>query len=263
MTRQHRLLDAHAVLTAAIRASETWEKSYTDSPATFKRLVRQEAALQASANAYLLGLAERAPGFVNWSEVELKPLMASAVPPASDEVWKAELAYLTAMLGDHMTELFTIGANAGEYLYDRPLGITSLDEAILKSAQTLTAEKVSQINDSTRRKMQLAIKQSIKNGEDATAAIARIQRLVANPVRAEMIAQTESVNAYQGGLDTFGEQSGVKSWTWDALSGACLLCAPLDGKTNKVGVPFMLPNGSEVYRPAAHTRCRCGRIANY
>lgn len=263
MTDRAKLLDAHAELTASIRASETWEKSYTDAPDTFKRLVRQEARLQASTNEYLLGLSDRVPTIVNWSEAGLKPLTASAVPPESDETWKQELALLTASLGPHIIELIAIGANAGEYLYETPVGFSTLHEAVLKAADELTAEKVTQITQTTRRYIQRAIKQSIDAGEDVKASIERIRKLVANPVRAEMIAQTEAVNAYQGGLDLFGEETGVKSWTWDALSGACRLCAPLDGVTKKVGELFTLGNGTQVKRPAAHTRCRCGRIANY
>lgn len=263
MTNRSRLLEAHAELTAAIRASETWEHSYTDSPATFKRLVREEAKLQASANGYLLGLSERVPSLVNWPEVPLAPITASVIPPQSDEVWRQELALLTASIAPHIVELMVIGGTAGELLYSRVVNFTPLNEAVLKAADSMTANLVTQVNDTTRRYIQRAIKQSIASGEDTPTTVARIRKLVANPVRAEMIAQTESVNAYQAGLDLFGEETGVKSWTWDALSGACQLCAPLDGVTVKVGRPFILPNGNEVFRPAAHTRCRCGRIANY
>jgi hypothetical protein len=257
------LLDAHAVLTAAIRASEAWEKSYTDSPATFKRLLREEAKLQASVLDYLSGLSERAPRLVNWSEVQLRPMTASQVPPADDKAWTEEQARLLAAIYPSLIELMVVGANAGEDIYGVPLSITTLDEAIIKGADRYTAGLVKDVTDTTRRKIQLAIKQAIKQGENATATIERIRKLVASPVRAEMIAQTESVNAYQSGLDIFGEASGVKSWTWDALLGACKLCAPLDGVTKVVGKPFVLGNGKEVMRPAAHTRCRCGRIANY
>lgn len=263
MTTRARLLDAHAELTASIRASEAWEKTYTDSPATFKRLVREEGRLQASATDYLLGLSDRVPNIVNWSEVALKPIQASAVPPQSDEVWKQEMALLTAAVSAHLVELAVIGANAGEYIYDTPLGITSLDDFILQAADRQTAELVTQVNDTTRRGIQKAIKQSIANGEDVTASITRIRKLVANPVRAEMIAQTESVNAYNRGLLGFLKESGAKTKTWEALLGACKLCSPLHGKTIPLDEHFVLPNGTQVMQPAGHTRCRCGIYGRY
>lgn len=263
MTTRAGLLNAHIELTAAIRASEPWEKSYTDSPATFKRLVRQEAVLQARANEYLLGLRDRAAQLVNWSEVKLNPIQAAATLPDDHQVWNIELATLTVLIEESILELTTIGAQAGEDIYSRTLGFNNLSEAVIKVADKHTAHLVSQVTKTTKSYIQRSIKQSIAAGEGREAAIERIQKKIASPVRAEMIAQTESVNAYQSGLDVFGEESGVTSWTWDALIGACKLCSPLDGVTHKVGVPFVLPNGTEVLRPAAHTRCRCGRIANY
>lgn len=262
MTSRSQLLEAHAHLTAAIRAGEPWEISYTDSPATFKRLVQEEARLQASATDYLLGLAERAVSLVNWSEAKLQPIMASAVPPESDDVWKAERTLLAAALSAHVLELTVIGANAGEYLYSRPLNITSLDEFILNAADKYTAELVSDVTATTRRYVQKAIKRSIAQGEDVTAAIERIRKRIANPVRAELIAQTESVTAYQTGLDHFGLETGALSSTWDSLLGACVLCGHVHGTTVKIGHFFTLPNGKQVKYPPGHGRCRCGRTLN-
>lgn len=262
MTTRAQLLSAHEELTVALRASETWEESYMRSPATLKRLVRQEARLQRHATEYLLGLAERILSLVNWNEVQPQ-LRASEVPLDSDEAFVTERLFLTAAIGDDILELTVIGAQAGEEIYTRPLSITSLDDRVVEAAGKQTAGAVSQITKTTRKLIQRAIKQSIVNGEDAAALVERIRKYVSNPVRAEMIAQTESVTAYQGGLEVFGAESGVKSWTWDALSKACELCAPLDGVTKPVGKMFVGANGKEVLHPPLHTRCRCGRIANY
>lgn len=257
------LLKAHAALTAAIRSGEEWEASYKASPATFKRLLAGEADLQAASTDYLAGLASRVPTIVNWSEAGLKPLQAAAVPGASDEQWKREEQALQAALGDLLLALMVIGGNAGEDIYNVPLGITTLDEAFLAGADRYTASLVSGVTNTTRRQIQVAIKRSVAQGEDIAASIERIRALVASPVRAEMIAQTEAVNAYQSGLDLFGEKSGVKSWDWEALLGACKLCAPLNGVNKKVGELFTLGNGKQVKRPPGHVKCRCGRIANY
>lgn len=257
------LLSAHVDLTAGIRAAEEWEPSYKASPKTFRRMVREEAELQARALQYLLGLSERAPALVNWSEVKFKPLQASAVPPESDEVFELERVLLAAMLSKHILELVVIGAQAGEDIYSRPIGLNTLSEAVLDAADRHTAFMVRQITSSTRRMIQRAIKQSIAEGEDAAAMTERIRAYIASPVRAEMIAQTESVTAYQRGLDTFARQSGAESSTWDALSGACGLCAPLHGVTKPIGEYFTLGNGEQKLMPPGHVRCRCGRFLNY
>ncbi|AZZ51420.1 phage minor head protein [Rathayibacter festucae] len=263
MSRQARLLSAHAHLTAAIRESEPWEASYKASPATFKRLVREEALLQADVNGYLLGLSGRIPQIVNWAEVQFRTVQASAVPPESDELWTVEIALLTAAIQDHLVELAVIGANAGEEIYLRPLGFSTLSESIQRAAGKYTAELVKDITSTTRRYIQQSIQSSIAQGENLEQMTARIRARVANPKRAEMIAQTESVNAYQRGIEDFAVQSGAESSTWDALLGACLLCRPLHGVTKPLGELFTLGNGAEVARPPGHPRCRCGRIINY
>lgn len=263
MPTRAQLLEAHTHLTAAIRSAETWEKSYTDSPTTFRRLVRQEAALQASANEYLLGLRDRVMNMVNWSKVDLKPIQASAVPPESDDAWAAERALLAAALADYIHELMVIGANAGEELYSIPLGFTTLDEAILQAADRYTAELVKDITTTTRRFIQQSIKQSILQGEDVTKTIERIRNRVSNPVRAEMIARTESVNAYSRGLIHFGRQSGAESKTWECKLNACPVCIPLDGKTIPLDDLFTLGNGRQVSEPTGHVFCRCGIYLNY
>jgi predicted DNA-binding protein len=250
-------------LTTFIRGSESWEQSYKDSPATFKRLLKEEALLQVDVGEYLIGLAQRAPRLVDWSQVDLKPIHAAAVSNKDSEEMEHERQLLYAAVYLHLLELTVIGAQAGEYLYDRPMGVNSLTEYILDSAAKHTAQLVSSVTETTRQYLRTAIEQSIKHGEDYPKALERIQKLVANPVRAEMIAQTESVNAYQTGLYRFADATGAKTKTWDALSGACKLCSPLDGKTIAIDKLFTLPNGHEVDKPTGHVRCRCGCIYNY
>ena len=263
MTTRKQLLEAHADLTATILASEEWEPSYHRAPKQLKRLIQTEAELQASLTDYLAGLSTRVEGLVVWSEVQLHPITASTTPPLSDERWKAERALLNAAVSGYLLELVTIGAEAGEVIYAIPLGLGPLDEAVMKAAGQQTARLVKDVTKTTRKLISSAIEQSIAQGEDIAATLERIQSIVANPVRAELIARTESVFAYQGGLETFAAESGAKSSTWDALSGACQLCAPLDGKTVKIGEAFVLGNGATVIHPPGHPRCRCGRILNY
>lgn len=144
------------------------------------------------------------------------------------------------------------GATAGEVIYSIPLGIGPLDEAVINAAGTQTATLVKRVTMTTRKLIQTSIKQSILQGDNILKIVERIQTLVANPVRAEMIAQTESVTAYQSGLDHFARESGAESSAWDALSGACQLCAPLDGVTVKIGEQFILGNGASVSYPPGH-----------
>lgn len=54
-------------------------------------------------------------------------------------------------------------------------------------------------------------------------------------------------------------ETSAKTKTREALAGACVICALLDGETVKITATFS--NGAD--RPSAHPRCRCGVIYNY
>lgn len=254
------LLNARSELTQAIRASEEWQPSYKRQPDTFKALLRHEAELQTQVAEYLVRIAERAPEYVDWSLVP-EPLKAAANPLANKdaEAWELERQEFQKAVIEAITLLVATGAQFGEREYGIPLGISELSESVLKAAREQVAGLVTGVTETNRKLIQEAIKQSIARGEGAKATAERIRRVVSNPIRAEMIAQTESVNAYQTGLKNFAVETGAKTKTWEALVGACAVCSPFDGQTIDIEALF----GGKFDRPAAHPRCRCGMIYNY
>ncbi|MFM9793311.1 phage minor head protein [Streptomyces turgidiscabies] len=260
MATRTELLRQHRELSIAIRASEDWQASYKDDPKTFKALLAGEADLEASAGAYLRDLAQRSLGYVDWSRLP-QPVTADAGPVLnnSDPVWKQEETLLASAILDIVTELVATGAIAGENLYGIPIGFTTLDEAILIAARTQVAQLVSNVTATSRDLIRESIRQSIARGEDVNLAKARLLDVINNPVRAELIAHTESVNAYQRGLKNFGKVTGAVSKTWDGLAGACKLCSPLVGKT--IPIDDLFEGGYD--HPSRHPRCRCGLIYNY
>lgn len=256
------LLELRLAASRAIRASEKWESAYTKDRKTFERLVAEEAALDQSLAEYFYGLAtQRLAGLINWAELQHK-VHADVVPPASDDVWKAEVQILFGVTEGHIAELITIGGQAGEVLYKSPIGISRISELVLDAAQTKTSELVSGVTETTRDLVRSAINRGLAAGEPTSQITERVYEVVNNPVRADMIARTESVNSYQLGLRTFAKETGAKSKTWEALLNACRICSPLNGVTVKIDRPFMSPIGP-VMQPAAHPRCRCGVIYNY
>lgn len=259
MNRQA-LLEARAELTQGIRASEEWTPSYKRHSDVFKALLRYEAQLDGQVAEYLAGLAERAPQYVDWDLVP-EPIKAASSPLANkdDAVWAGEAVDFTKAVIDALTMLTVTGAQFGELEYGIDLGVTPLTDWILTAAREHTADLVAHVTDTNRKLIQEAIKKSIALGEDRDAMTARIRKVINNPMRAEMIAQTESVNAYQSGLLNFGIESGAKEKTWEALAGACQVCAPLDGETVKITEQFS--NGLD--RPPGHPRCRCGSWLTY
>lgn len=254
----------------AILASEEWQESYKASPTTFQRLIELEASLETAVAEYLLELSARAPSFVDWSRLP-EPIKADAGPVANndDPAWEAEEILLTIAIADIITELVATGAIAGETLYGIPMGYTSfefatLDEAILKAARLHTAQLVKRVTETTRNQIRESIAKSIALGEDAAASTERLKQIINNPVRADLIAQTEPVNAYQTGLKHYAKATGAKRKKWDGLIDACKLCESAI-KQGEIGIDesFLLSDGREVDRPSCHPRDRCGIIYLY
>lgn len=257
---RHALLEARAELTQAIRASEEWTQSYKRHQDVFRALLKHEAELERQTAEYLAGLAQRAPEYVDWDLVP-EPIKAASTPLAnkSDEVWQGEAIDMTKAIIEALTMLTATGAHFGELEYGIDLGVTSLTDWIMTAAREHTAGLVSQVTDTNRKLIQEAIKKGIALGEDRDAMVARIRKVINNPVRAEMIAQTESVTAYQSGILNFGLQTGAKRKVYEALAGACKICAPLDGEVVDIDKPFS--NG--VDHPPSHVRCRCSSWLEY
>ncbi|MDI3211772.1 hypothetical protein [Arthrobacter sp. AL12] len=269
MATRQELLSAREQLRAAISGAEEWQESYKASPKTFKQLLALEASLETATGEYLHDLSIRAAESVDWKQYRAS-IKADAGPVANndDPVWKEEQILLTAAVIDIITDLVATGAMAGETLYGIPTGYStlefaSLDEAIMHAARKHTAQMVSNVTDTTRKLIRESVAKSIALGETADFATVRLMNVIDNPIRAQLIALTEPVNAYQTGLKHYAVQTGAKEKTWDGLKGACQICSPLIGKTVPIDELFILANGRELDRPAGHPRCRCSLIYSY
>lgn len=258
MDRRVETLDLHEHLSVSIRASEEWLDSYKKDDAIFHALVSQEGALQTAVAEYLHDLAPRAARFVDWSV-----LKASGVPNASDAVWDEERRLMTVAVLQTITELVALGVEGGQAQYEIPVAFDTLQDAVMAAARTQVAQLVRGATDTTRKLIRESVAQSIALGEDAYAATERLMTVIDNPIRAETIAQTEPVNAYQRGYNLYAKKTGALTKTWDGLKGACQICTPLIGTTVGIDEKFVLPNGTELEHPAGHPRCRCSVIYNY
>ncbi|WIE74493.1 phage minor head protein [Curtobacterium sp. MCSS17_007] len=264
MASRDEILRTAEELHVEIRATEEWQDSYKQSEDTFRALLELEAMMQTAMGEYLLELGTRAAGYVDWTRLP-QPISADSGPVFNndDPAWAREEQLLTAAVLDIIVSLIATGALAGEFIYEIPAGFSTLDEAVLEAARLHVATFVKGATVTTRKLIREAVAQSISLGEDATLAKQRLFKIINNPVRAELIAQTEPVNAYQTGYKLYAKATGAKKKTWDGLAGACALCTPLIGKTIDIDDLFMMSNGVEIDRPAAHPRCRCSLIYVY
>lgn len=259
-----KLLEARHYLHIGVRASEAWQPSYTRNRKTFRALLAQEAELENQVSEYLYQASERAPSYVDWKRMPA-PVKATAGPVINndDPAWEYEQTLLTRAIIDAITELIATGGQAGELTYGIDIGMSTLHEDVMTAARTQVAQLVSQVTNTTRDLIRKSIAQSIDAGEDITKSVERLKNVVNNPVRAELIARTESVNSYQTGLATFAGKTGAVSKEWECLIGACPICSPLNGVVVGIDDQFTLGNGVKVDRPAGHPACRCSLVYSY
>lgn len=253
------LREAQRELVQGIRASEDWHKAYRDHPATFKALLRLESQLYLAVADYLLELSERAPAYVDWSRYMTLKADAGPVLNKGAGEWAAEELDLTRAVIDAITSLVAVGGQNAELVYGINIGITPLTDTIIEAARKQTATLVTGVTETTRNLIRQSVATSMQSGEDLDTAMRRLNMVLNNPKRAELIAQTESVTAYQRGQYVFATQTGAKKKTWESIAGACRICGPMDGVT--VDIDDLFPNGALL--PPGHPRCRCTAYYTY
>jgi len=154
----------------------------------------------------------------------------------------------------------------------------------LNAVEKMAFLNIKNINDEVKGDLRRGLYEAIQNGEGieglknrVEASLKKKPKKVAKDVqpdardtpefRAEIIARTELVRAYnQGNLENI-KMAGIekKQWVTGHDERTCPICKPMDGQVRKVGEPFVgkLPNGKEVrvMAPPIHCQCRCVTIA--
>lgn len=268
-------------LTALIRSSEGWSSEYTKDPKMHAKLLRAEATLQVKLVRYFRDIAASIAKYIHWQPyLNQRPQTPNpANPNFNVEVIVQDMPLdeydgtFIKVVFQEVATLTAIGATAGENIYRVPLGIQSTDAII----QELTTEHVAslvgkkvlkdgsivdnpkathRISDKTRKDIAQSIKTSLNLGDDIQAATERLKKSVMglNNNRAKIIAQTESVNAYQSGLLEFGKQSGAVGKEWQDV-GAVDICSEY-AALGPVAFDYDY-DGDGLQGPTVHPRCRC------
>ncbi len=270
----------YEMTSAVIKASEEWAKGYADVPENHAKLIKQESKLERMLLTYFRDLATRIEYFVDWYGYENKRLQVQAADNFSVDVLLNEVALanedgiLFKVIYDPLATAVYLGVNSGEELYKLSLGITPSSEMIQQAAKELAAELVGKkvdkqgivtsnpkakyrISDKTRADIRQSISTSLSLGEDRATTIRRLQKTIKNPKRAQLIAETETVNAYQTGIYGFGKASGAVGKQWQSV-GAIDICAEFARYgIVELNYEYELPSGRKIKHPTAHPRCRC------
>jgi hypothetical protein len=254
-------------------AAEKWGAGYKKDPQTHAQLIKAEARMARQLRVLFKDLATRLvdTGYIDWNKYfGLLRADFNVEVIINDDFYNTMDNEFFRVVFDTMALATTVGAAAGEAIYNVPLGISSTDEMIqrltTKRLAYLVGKKVLpdgrvvdnprpeyRISDKTRKDINQSIKTSISLGEDKPTAISRLMKVVDSPKRAAAIAQTETVNAYGSGLMGFGEQSGATGKEWQTI-GADDICAD-NALQGVIPINDVFISGDRA--PAAHPGCRC------
>ena len=143
-------------------------------------------------------------------------------------------------------------------------------------AQAYTYELIGGINTTTRDAVADAVVDWLHKGGNTADLADRLQHIFTDRKRAELIAQTEGIRAYNEGTYQRYEKAGVERAVWQTVNiglkrpqkrpgDVCHICAPLHGVEGDYRKGWVHPGGpgeakkykGRVYRHPAHPRCRC------
>ena len=261
-----------------IRAAdgEMWSAAIRKDPKTFKRLVKLEATFERQMRAYFKDFAHnRVAKLVSWGQysLELQKKITAAdikIDIDIDAIDQGEGQTLIKVILALYFDGLAIGTDAATKLYNVPVEYQSIIDVAEKQARKYGASLVSNINSTTATTIQSSIANSLALGETVDQATARLVGVIDSPVRAAMIARTESVNAYGDGINNFGRQTNAKGKVWSAVidDRTTEICLELDdlygdpGKAIPVDDDFEYSGGS-VSSPGAHVNCRSSMYLLY
>ena len=170
-----------------------------------------------------------------------------------------DIALAGADFGREQVERYVFGT---EKRVDIPelisVGWELINTAAEEFARRYSYELVTGITRVTRDRLQKEVSAFVTNQESLNQLARRIssERGPFGPVRAKMIAVTETTRAFAEGNQIAWRESGVierKRWNASNDELVCPICGPLDG--NVVNIDEKFDGGYE--SPPAHVNCRC------
>lgn len=273
MTKLNRTEAETQLSHALVQASkETWATGYAKTPKQHAKLINTQVKIAKSLRKYFKELAARAPQFIDWStyhQVKADKLQLKVVFSDQDFFDSEDDQFMNTMFDDVATAT-ALGAAAAEQVYGIPLGLNGSSAAIQRAARGQIAQLIGKkldkdgnivnnpnsqynINETTRSNIEESIRNSLTLGKSQEEAIADLEDIINDPDRAEMIANTESVNAYQVGKAEYADQTDAVGKEWETVN-ADDVCGE-NADAGVIAIDDDFPSGDS--EPTAHPNCLC------
>lgn len=133
-----------------------------------------------------------------------------------------------------------------------------LSEEAVDYVREYAFDLISRLDDTTRDEVRTAIERWLRGDQELESLKAAMEEIFNNPVRAEMIAQTESTRAYHEGAERRWKEAGVTKQRWRSVRDSLVsdICRELDGKVGTLEEGFYSTVLNQYVKPPAHVRCR-------
>lgn len=276
MCDAHKLREIRDATDIYIGASENWADTYFIHDEQFKTLLLNKAKLERLFNQYFHRIAPKLIDKVKWDKYE------KIIADETEQEWLTSTDFNTAvsadstdlqlLLVDVLTAIIIAGILSSKE--DAPkevqalktklnqMGNKDLSAYIEESSKAHSADLVTKIDETTRQRINNTVTNGAKTGQSIQELKNSLSDVIDNPKRAELIAHTESVNAYSTGRRDYATDSGAKTHVWETQSHKpCPLCVAC---ANAGEVPIDQPFANGWYSPAdAHPDDYCVVTYNY
>lgn len=256
--------------TRAILATEDWSPAYAHAPEQHATLIKLTAKLERDLMLYFRDLRKQVKTLVNWWYYGAQVQAYNIQVMINETEVAAQDQEFIKILFNPIAKLQAAGAEAAGIQYGKPIPLPSTSTII----QDLTTKQVGalvgkttndagrlvnnpnpafNVDNTTRDLINNAIKKSINLGYSQDEAADEVATYIADPNRAEVIARTEGVRAYNIGSNQYAQTAGMlgKFWT---TAGATDYCQ--DNQDEGV-IPIGQAFGSGAEFAPAHPNCKC------
>lgn len=262
--------------TAMLLAAEKHAPIYAKAPVQHAQMIQNQARMHVTLVKFYKAMAAKAGDFINWqhynNQVKLDYNVDVIINDDQIDSWDDLFIKVTYK---PVNNIITAGAASGRAIYKKPISYRSTDEIIqqltTKHVAALVGKKVLpngsiidnpnaayNVTETVRNDIATSIKTSLDLGETTEEATARMQEIIGDPMRAERIANTEAVNAYNAGVTQYGEDSGAVGMEWED-AGATDECAEYSAE----GVIPFDGDWDGLDGPPAHPNCLCAKRLVY
>lgn len=248
-------------LAANDQRGEPWQADYKKYDDLFKRLLQVEARTQRKVYETLKDFSNRTDVLVNWTEYEYKAIKnrAATMPPPNSGAWQEFRNVLAELLFAQLAPAFGVGSQYQMRDAKLNLDFSENSEPAIKWLRNHVAELVRNVTDTTRKRINQSLAQSISAGLERSDAARALVPLIKDEYRAEVIAHTESVRAFsQGRIQTL-TNLGIPSFkTWRNTFDPCEICIDLSRHPAiPIDQDFDSSYIGQIDAPPAHPWCRC------